>query len=226
MTTDRLAQMQYLLVGNPEAAGSGVANLPGAAREIDAIGRILPAGAIRSLAGTGASEQAVRDLMTDSAVIHLATHGVLRDDNRSAESYLMLSKSGADPERDGQLTTDEIYGLNLDADLIVLSACRTASGPVTGDGVVGMTRAFFYAGARSIIASLSDVPDESAARLMPVFYREWPRALEKATALRVAQLDLLERLRRGQIAVDTPAGRRVLKEAPFLWAPFILIGEP
>lgn len=228
MTPDRFAQMNYLLVGNPEAAGRGEApaTLPGAAREIDAIGRIVPAGAIRSLAGAAASEEAVRDAMTDRAVIHLATHGVLRDDDRSAESYLMLAKSGADPARDGQLTTDEIYGLNLDADLVVLSACRTASGPVTGDGVVGMTRAFFYAGARSIIGSLSDVADESAARLMPVFYRVWPHALEKATALRVAQLDLLERLRRGQVAVETPAGRKVLKEAPFLWAPFILIGEP
>ena len=110
---------------------------------------------------------------------------------------------------------------------MVLSACRSADGPISGDGVLSMTRAFLNAGAKSIIATVWDVPDESATRVMPAFYRAWRLALDKSTGLRAAQLDFLDRLvRAGRAFIDTPGGRRALPDDPLLWAGFVLIGEP
>jgi CHAT domain-containing protein len=88
-----------------------------------------------------------------------------------------------------------------------------------------MTRAFLYAGAPSIVASLWDVADRSGPELMPAFYRHWQKLADKAAALREAQLELIARLRARRVMVETPAGARALPEHPFLWAPFILVGE-
>jgi CHAT domain-containing protein len=74
-------------------------------------------------------------------------------------------------EDDGRLTADEVYGLRLRARLVVLSACRTALGPLSGDGVIGFTRAFLYAGASSVVATSWDVPDEAGYEVMRRFYR-------------------------------------------------------
>jgi len=110
---------------------------------------------------------------------------------------------------------------------VVLSACRTALGRVTGDGVLGMTRAFFFAGASAVVATLWDVADEPAARLMRSFYAAWRRPVDKAAALRTAQLGLLRELRAGRLTVATTDGRRVaLPEDPMLWAGFVLVGAP
>jgi CHAT domain-containing protein len=97
---------------------------------------------------------------------------------------------------------------------------------VTGDGVLGMTRAFMYAGAAAIVATLWDVADQSGAELMPAFYRVWRRERSRSAALREAQLQLLARLRAGTVTIDTPGGPRTLPEHPFFWAGFVLVGEP
>src|SRR5262249_27155466 len=129
-------------------------------------------------------------------------------------------------ESDGLLTAQEIYSWQLDADLVVLSACRSAGGLITGDGMATFARAFIYAGASSIVASLWDVADEPTNRLLPAFYRTWLGGATKARALRSAQLELIRALRTGTVQVDTPAGRVALPEQPLFWAGFALIGEP
>jgi len=116
--------------------------------------------------------------------------------------------------------------LKLRADLVVVSSCRSASGTIGGDGVATFARAFLYAGAASLIASVWDLADEPSDRLMPAYYRAWAGGASKAAALRQAQLELLRDLRRGRVRVTTPIGPVPLSEHPVFWAGFLLFGEP
>jgi CHAT domain-containing protein len=104
----------------------------------------------------------------------------------------------------------EIYELQLNADMVVLSACRTARGKeISGEGVMGLIRAFLFAGTHSVVASLWNVPDESTATLMEHFYAEAREEdTDKAEALRRARIELMKTY-----------------PHPFYWAPFILVGE-
>src|SRR5262249_4054677 len=183
------------------------------------LGRAPPA---TVLEGPLAKESEVRKQAGVSSILHFATHGVVSD-ARPFDSYLALAAGDGE---DGKLTAGEIYDLDLHADLVVLSACRSARGRITGDGVIGLQRAFAYAGAPSLLATLWDLPDATAARLVPDFYATWRRTGDRTGALREAQLGMLRKLRAGQVQVDTPAGRFTLPEHPALWAPFVLIGEP
>ena len=105
-------------------------------------------------------------------MLHFATHAIVSDDEPFG-SYLALGASAADTPANGLLTSQEVYGLDLNADLVVLSACRSAGGRVTGDGISAFARAFIYAGTASLVASLWDVADEPTNRLLPDFYRTW-----------------------------------------------------
>ena len=119
-----------------------------------------------------------------------------------------------------------MYGLKLDTDLVVLSACRSGSGKISSDGVMGLTRGFFYAGSPSVVATFWDVVDESTERLMAGFYRQYVKTHAKGASLRAAQLALLADLRAGKVVV-TAGGRKItLPEHPLLWAAFFLSGEP
>ncbi|MBI3951072.1 MAG: CHAT domain-containing protein [Acidobacteria bacterium] len=105
----------------------------------------------------------------------------------------------------------EIFNLNLNADLVVLSACRTGLGKeVRGEGLIGLTRAFLYAGASSLAVSLWEVADRSTAEFMMGFYQQLNRVGDKAEALRRAKLELIQ------------SGRYA---HPYYWAPFLLLGE-
>ena len=108
----------------------------------------------------------------------------------------------------------------------MLSACRSASGTVAGDGVAAFARAFVYAGAASVIASVWDVADEPSDRLLPAFYRAWLGGATKAAALRQAQLRLLADFRAGRVHVKTAVGPVPVPEHPMFWAGFSLFGEP
>jgi CHAT domain-containing protein len=127
---------------------------------------------------------------------------------------------------DGKLTADEVYGLRLHADLVVLSACGTALGPMSGDGVIGFTRAFLYAGARSVIATEWNVPDQTGYEVMRRFYRFRKASNDTSEALREAQLSVLGALRTGKVRVQTPGGMVALRENPLFWAGFVLVGRP
>jgi CHAT domain-containing protein len=172
-------------------------------------------------------------------LIHFATHGVIQQ-QRSLTSYLALrggsdnaarfgtsTASNIDTRNDGRLTAEEVYNLQLQARLVVLSACSTALGPMTGDGVIGFTRAFLYAGASSVIATEWDVPDEAGYELMRRFYRHRTAARgADSLALRAAQLGVIQALRKGTLKVTTPSGEVALPEHPLFWAGFVLVGEP
>jgi CHAT domain-containing protein len=198
--------------------------LPGASREAATIARLLPTAAVRTLAGADASEARVRAAVRGARVLHFAAHSVVRDD-RPMDSYLALAGSSTAADDDGRLTAQEIHGLDLEASLVVLSACRSAGGKVTGDGIIGLTRAFMSAGAPAVVASVWDLPDETAPRLFEAFYRH-RRAVSDTAALRQAQLDVLGALRGGRVTIETRAGSFVLPEHPAIWAGLQLWGTP
>jgi len=215
---------RVLLIGNPLMPRVGwsdtpLAALPGAEAETKGIGRIYPTGRVTRLVGVSADEDSVKMLAPTSTVIHFATHGIIRDD-LPLESFLALSPVAPS---DGRLTAREIFQLDLRADLVVLSACNTGLGTINGDGVVGLSRAFACAGARSVVVSLWPVADVTAQQEMETFYSALNSpGLSKAVAMRQAQISLLSKLRRHDLRA--PSGRP-LGEHPILWAPFILIGE-
>jgi CHAT domain-containing protein/tetratricopeptide (TPR) repeat protein len=224
------ATPEYLLVADPantppSPIGKPLPALPGARREVSSIARLMPTPRVTMLEGKEASEPRVEELARRSTVIHFATHGLIRDDH-PLDSFLALGRAGSDPDRDGHLTVEKVYALDLHSDLVFLSACRSGNGEVTGDGINGLTRAFLYAGTPSVIASLWDVADATAQQLVTGFYRSWLRGSDKARALRSAQLGLLRALRTGQVAVHTAVGDFALPEDPVFWASFVLQGEP
>ena len=144
-------------------------------------------------------------------IIHVATHGLL-DAERPQFTGVVLSLVG-NKSHDGFLRTDEVFNLRLGGPLVVLSACETGLGKEKrGEGVMGLTRAFMYAGAPTVGVSLWSVADKSTAELMTDFYRRLlaANATTPAGALREAQLAMID-------------GKKY--SAPFYWAPFVLVGD-
>ena len=199
--------------------------LPGARDEAAQIARLVPASRLTMFQDGVATETRVRDAVAGKAVLHFATHAIVSDDDPFG-SFLALGPSASGSGTDGFLTSQEVYGLDLNADLVVLSACRSAGGSVTGDGISAFARAFIYAGTASLVASLWDVADEPTNRLLPDFYRSWLAGESKSRALRAAQLRLLRDLRAGRVRINTAAGEVALPEHPVFWAGFALFGEP
>lgn len=218
-----------LLVADPArppamAGEPPLPRLPGAESEVRSIAALLPASRTTVLSGENATEARVLGTTSKRSVLHFATHALAEDADPLA-SFLALSRaSGA--SAGGRLTAEEIYNLRLDADLVVLSACRSGGAITNGDGVAALARAFFYAGAPSLVVSLWDVADQPTNQLLPAFYRAWLRGADKARALRSAQLKLIDDLRAGRVVVHTSAGDLVLPESPAFWAGFVLLGEP
>lgn len=217
---------KYLLVADSRPVsvqGRTLPGLAGATREVASLRRILGSSDATVLQNQAAAPAAVTENMQDATVVHIAAHAVI-DDANPLESYIAL----ASPEGRGgaKLTSAEIYRLHVPADLVVLSACRTAAGKATGDGIAGMTRAFLSAGTATVVASLWDVPDRPTERLMQAFYRRLRSGENKATAMRGAQLELLRQLRQGRVKVKTALGEMTLPESPLLWAGFVVEGNP
>ena len=175
--------------------------LPGAEAEAIAIAPLLKTQAITGAQGTKAE---IVQKMPQASIIHLATHGLL-DDVRGLGSAIALAPSGSD---DGLLTAEEIFDMKLQANLVVLSACNTGEGRITGDGVIGLSRALISAGVPSVIVSLWAVPDAPTSELMQSFYQNLQNNPDKAQALRQAMLTTMK----------THPG-------PRNWAAFTLIGE-
>jgi len=212
-----VASSSILVVGNPtmpkipaETGGKPhpLFPLPGAEREAKAIADIL---GTQASIGEAATEKAVVEQMTAARIIHLATHGLLDELEHmgiGVPGAIALAPSGSGDWNDGLLTSNEILDLKLNADLVVLSACNTGRGKITGDGVIGLSRAFVAAGVPSAIVSLWPVPDDPTSVLMVEFYQQLKRHPDKARALRQAILFTME-------------------QYPFTgdWAAFTLIGE-
>jgi CHAT domain-containing protein len=146
-------------------------------------------------------------------LVHFATHGCI--DNRHPElSGLVLSQVDARGRRqDGILWLKDIYNLRLNADLVVLSACQTALGKeIQGEGLIGLTRGFLYAGSSRVVASLWKVNDRATSQLMHLFYKSMlgKEHLRAAAALQHAQLEMRK----------VPG-----RSSPYYWAAFSLQGE-
>ena len=159
-----------------------------------------------------ASPETVAGDVARARLVHFATHGIL-DAARPERSGLVLSLVGADGRpRDGILRLNDIFNLSLSADLVVLSGCETGLGrQVRGEGLVGLTRAFMYAGAPRVVSSLWRVDDQATAELMTGFYRHMlAGGLRPAAALRAAQREL---------------ARDPRWAAPYFWAGFVLHGD-
>ena len=181
-------------------------------KEAEAILTLAEGGDARSAIGFEANREFVLGGgLEDARMVHFATHGHL-DDARGELSGLVLSQFDRTGRRiDGYLWAYEIFQLRLNADLVVLSACETALGEeIRGEGLVGLTNGFLYAGASRIVVSLWKVSDKATARLMEHFYHGLlRRGLQPAEALRQAQIEL----------------RAKGFTAPYYWAPFILQGD-
>ncbi len=229
----RLAVTQRtLLVGNPAVSHAPggrqtLPRLPGAEHEVRAIAAMYPAEGVSVLTGSKAGERAFRAIASRHTTIHLATHAVVFDD-APLRSYLVLAPEqggGArahDLDGDGLLTVAEVFGLELRAELVTLSACDTGLGHVSGDGVAGLSHAFIYAGAASVMVSLWRIADDIATIEMQHFYRDMLRSGgNKAGALATAQREMIAMLRNGTLKADG----RPLPEAPLFWAAFVLLGE-
>jgi CHAT domain-containing protein/tetratricopeptide (TPR) repeat protein len=215
-------EMAFLGVGDPvftaaarsadePLRGGELAPLPFTGDEVEMIAGLFPPGSATVLVGEEASEVTLSrpGYLSPYRVLHFATHGLV-DERRPEKSSLALAFP-RDPSEDGYLQASEIYHLQLNADLVVLSACETALGRmVRGEGVLGLPRAFLYAGASSVVVSLWSVSDRSTSELMGGFYEEMiEEGKSPGEALGEAKARLLES--------ESFAH-------PFYWAPFVMIG--
>ncbi len=159
--------------------------------------------------GKNATEEKLKQSpLEDYQVIHFACHGLL-DEKVPFRSGLFLSLQESRNE-DGFLQASEIAGLKLAADLVVLSACRTSRGYLEkGEGVMGLTRTFFFSGASSVVSTLWKISDRAAVEFMKHFYDYLAQGKDKAQALRLTKLRLLESR----------------YSHPFFWSAFVLHGE-
>lgn len=190
-----------LIFGNPDI-GDPRYNLEYAQKEANAIAALRPESKL--FLKKEATESALRNYGSKFSYIHFATHGQFNADS-PLKSALLLAP---DPQYNGLLTVDKLYTLNLNADLVTLSACETGLSRVAnGDDLVGLTRGFLYAGAGSIVASLWKVDDAATADLMSIFYKKL-NDTNKREALRTAQLET-----------------RKQYPHPYYWASFQLTGS-
>lgn len=182
-------------------------------READAIASLVPAADTKKLLDFDASlDRVTGGDLTGYRIVHFATHGLLNNKHPELSGLVFSLVDPAGGPRNGFLPAYEVYNLRLNADLVVLSACQTALGEdIRGEGLVGLTRAFMYAGTSRVIASLWRVPDSATAALMQRFYR----------ALLIERRPPAEALRKAQQSVR--ADRRWA--APYYWAGFTLVGE-
>jgi CHAT domain-containing protein/Tfp pilus assembly protein PilF len=219
-----LAEPKRLLAfGNPLVGGETkarvssvsrdekLAPLPAAEAEVQSLAKLYPDSS-KILIGKVAREDTAKSLMSDYQVIHFATHGILNNQN-PLYSQIVLAQSEESPTDDGLLEAHEIMRLRLNAAIVVLSACETARGGINdGEGVIGLSWAFFVAGCPTTVVSQWKVESNSTSQLMVEFHRaiKLNPSISKAEALRQAALTLMKNKQYSH---------------PFFWAPFVVIGN-
>lgn len=205
--TAQIRESERVILRN---AGIEFAHIPGAEIESEAIRKIT--GDAELIAGNDAVERNFVKNAENYSVIHFAAHALINT-NHPMYSKLIFSQN-KDSEYDNLLNTYELFNLDLNADMVVLSACNTGSGKYeAGEGIFSLARGFKFAGAKSIIMSLWAVDDHAVSRLMPKFYENlYIKKNNKADALRNAKLSYLSE--------SDIAGSH-----PFFWAAFVSIGN-
>jgi len=192
---------------------NGFSRLPFSREEADRITRLVSRDTC--LEGTGFQASRATALSGELGryrMVHFATHGLLNSEHPELSGLVLSLFDQFGKPQDGFLRLNEIYNLNLPADLVVLSACQTALGKqIRGEGMIGLTRGFMYAGSRRVVASLWQVDDLATAELMAHFYYGMLKeGLRAAEALRRAQLEIAKQTRWA---------------SPYFWAGFTLQGE-
>jgi len=191
-----------------------LSRLPATEREAQSIMTIVPAGMGMMATGFDANRtMALSSELGQYKIVHLATHGIVDVENPEMSGILLSLVSRDGQSTDGLVQLHDVYNMNLsNTQLVVLSACETALGKeVRGEGLVGLSRGFIYAGASSVVASLWKVDDRATTQLMTQFYKGlFEEGLTASAALRKAKLSMWQQPR---------------YRAPFFWAAFELQGE-
>jgi CHAT domain-containing protein len=203
--------------GNPGGSGSSsdrFSRLPFSRREAQSIASLLPAKNVWLAMDFDANRATLLDSrLADYSFIHLATHAIVDDSNPQASALVLsLVDSSGNPAK-GIISIPEIFNMNLNAEMVVLSGCRTALGKdIHGEGLMGLARAFMYAGSSRVVASLWKVDDSATSIFMKKFYERLFRQPKSTpiAALQAAQKYMLSQER---------------WQDPYYWAGFILIGE-
>jgi CHAT domain-containing protein len=181
--------------------------------EAQSILATIPAGqGMLALDFTASRATATAPGLSRYRIVHFATHGLLNSKHPELSGLVLSLVNKDGTPQNGFLGLQDIYNLNLPADLVVLSACQTALGKtIQGEGVVGLTRGFMYAGATRVVASLWEISDQATARLMATFYRSMEqKRMRPAAALRAAQIEMWRQKR---------------WSSPYYWAAFQIQGE-
>lgn len=183
-------------------------DLPGSRKEIRLISEVFEGDYYY---GSFASESNFKSRAGDYAFLHLAVHGEINE--QIPENSLLYFATADDSEEDGHLYTHELYNMQLNAELAVLSACNTGSGKlIKGEGIMSLGRAFTYAGCKSLVLTLWELNDAVAPNIMKTFYNNLYEGMDKADALRSAKLTHLK------------SGDNITKD-PYFWGSLVLVGD-
>lgn len=187
---------------------NSLVNLNWAASEVETISDLFSGDAF---VNSDATEEVFKEKVQNAGIVHLATHTLIDDEN-PLYSKMVFSNDQTSVE-DGFLNMYELYNMDLNADLVVLSACNTGYGKIVrGEGIMSMARGFIYAGCPSIVMSLWPVDDYSTSVLMKNFYNGLANGLDKDEALRQAKLEYIQNCDES-------------KADPFYWAGFVEVGN-
>ncbi|HEU4391020.1 MAG TPA: CHAT domain-containing protein, partial [Blastocatellia bacterium] len=196
-------------------SATGIPRLPFTRQEAIAITSLAREGEYRLGLDFDATRAAATAAdLVDYRFVHFATHGFINSDDPELSGIVFSLVDTNGMERPGILQAYEVYGMRLSADLVVLSGCRTGLGKeVHGEGIVGLTRGFMYAGAARVMVTLWNVNDRATAEMMKRFYQRLlaKEPLSPAAALRAAQVSMWRDKR---------------WNSPYYWAGFVLQGEP
>jgi CHAT domain-containing protein len=181
--------------------------------EAEQIAKLMPGDAtVTALDFDASRDRVLRSDLGRFRILHFATHGVLDDERPELSGIVLSLVDRAGRRQNGFLRLYDIYSLRLNAELVVLSACQTALGQeIRGEGLIGLTRGFFYAGAPRVLASLWQIDDRTSAAFMRAFYESMVVRNERPAAA----------LRSAQIAMWRTKGW----ESPYYWAAFTMQGE-
>lgn len=196
---------KVLAFGNPTFKREDLVQLPGTENEVKKIAEIYGDRAQTYMHGE-AREEYIKYHGSDYRIVHLASHGLLNNHNPLFSSIAMSQIE--DQEDDGYLEAREITNIDLDAELVIMSACESGRGKLRpGEGILGLTRSFFSSGIPSVIASMWEVNDLATSFMMQNFYRN------------LGEMNTVEAMRQAQLAT-----RDEIDENPNMWAPFVIMG--
>jgi CHAT domain-containing protein len=190
-----------------------LSRLPFSREEANAISALVsPTSVLKATDFRANRERATSGELSNYQIIHFATHALLNSEHPELSGLVLSLVDENGQPQDGFLRVNELYNMRLPANLVVLSACQTGLGKeIRGEGLIGLTRGFMYAGAQRVVASLWQVDDLATAQLMKEFYRGMLKdKLPPAAALRAAQLSMIKDKR---------------WESPYFWAAFTIQGE-